>query len=58
MYVITPRPEAPVAAALAQAFEQLAREEGRDGAGPQGRRRWSEVARAEATGCEADTGPV
>ena len=43
-----------MAAALAQAFEHLAREDGWDGASPDGRRRWSEAARAEAVGADGD----
>lgn len=57
-YLITPEPEAPVAAALAEAFEQLAREEGWDGTGAEWPRRWTEIARGEAVGSEADAGPV
>jgi hypothetical protein len=57
-YVITPEPEAPVAAALAEAFEQLAGEDGWDGAGAERPRRWSEIARGEAVGSEADAAPV
>jgi hypothetical protein len=57
-YVITPEPEAPVATALAEAFEQLADEEGWDAEGAEGPRRWSEIARGEAVGSEADAAPV
>jgi len=58
-YVITPEAEPHVAAALAQAFEQLAREEGWDADGSDGcRRPWADAAVAEAVGCEADAAPA
>jgi hypothetical protein len=58
-YVITPEAEPHVAAALAQAFDELAREEGWDATGSDGRHRpWAEAAIAEAVGCEADAAPA